>query len=101
MRLVDLIENCHLDRHILNKTVVNKTICEHYSDRDLVSVIEVFLRGIGKHHAVPGNVVATFWGLCDWYREHKSFTPKQQVYIIQNLIDHWDQINLEMRSTIY
>lgn len=101
MRLVDVIENCHLDQHLLDDAVVNNTILEHYSDGDLVHVIEIFLRGIGKHHAVDGKVIATFWDLCDWHKEHRSYTTKQQVYVIQNLIRYWNHVNLEMRSTIY
>lgn len=100
MRLIDVLENCHLDRALLDESVINTTIMANYDSGELVRVIEIFLRGIGKHHSVPGKVIESFWGISDWYREHRSLTAKQQVFVIQNLIRYWDQINLEMRSTI-
>lgn len=100
MRLVELIENLSLDLPDINRQVVNREILRHYSNQDLVGLADVFLRGIGKDHHVNGHVVATLWGICDYWHEYHTLTPRQQVYLIQNILDNWSQISLTMRCQL-
>jgi len=100
MNLAELIENLSLDLDQLNSTVINKEIIANYSDRDLVRLIEIFLRGIGKTHAINGDVISTLWGIADYYQEYHSLTPKQQVYTIQNILQNWHQLGLDMRCQL-
>ena len=100
MNLPELIENLSLDLNELNSVVVNREIIANYSLRDLVRLTEIFLRGIGKVHSVSGLVVETLWGISDYYQEHRELSPKQQVYIIQNILQNWHQVGLEMRCQL-
>ena len=100
MNLPELIENLSLDLDELNPVVINQEIIANYSDRDLVRLTEIFLRGIGKVHSVSGQVVETLWGISDYYQEHRELSPKQQVYIIQNILQNWHQVGLEMRCQL-
>lgn len=100
MNLYELIENLNLDRNTINRTAVNQVIKENYTDSQLVKLCNVFLKGIGAQHQVNGDVIHVLMGICDYYREHHVLTPKQQVYLIQNIINEWHQINLEMRTAL-
>lgn len=97
MKLIDLLENCYWDRHELSATAVNQVIRENYSDQELMAVTERLLRAAGSRHDLPGSVVATLWGIQDWWREYHTITPRQQVYVIQNLLLYWDRWPLESR----
>lgn len=99
MNLPELIENLSLETG-LNSTVINKAIIDNYSNSDLVHLIRVFLKGIGNNHQVDGNVVVTLMGINDYYREHEHLTPKQQVYLIQNILTNWNQLGLDMRCQL-
>jgi hypothetical protein len=100
MNLAELIENLSLDLDELNPVVVNREIIANYSDRDLIKLCEIFLRGIGKTHSVAGQIVETLWGIADYYREYHELSPRQQVYIIQNILRNWHQIGLDMRCQL-
>jgi hypothetical protein len=100
MNLPELIENLWLDRDLVDPVVVNQAITTNYNDRDLVRLCEVFLRGIGKVHSVSGKIVETLWGISDYYQEHHELTPKQRVYVIQNILQNWHQVGLEMRCQL-
>ena len=82
MNLPELIENLHLDLSDLNPRVVNKEIIANYSDRDFVKLIEIFLRGIGSRHEVPGKVIYTLQGISGDYQEHENLTNEQKTYAI-------------------
>jgi hypothetical protein len=100
MNLPELIENLSLDLDQLNPVVINREIISNYSNRDLIRLAEIFLRGIGKQHSVTGQVIETLWGIGDYYQEHRELTPKQQVYLIQNILQNWHQVGIEMRACL-
>lgn len=98
MNLPELIENIWLDRDHLSATAINRTIQEYYSDQELCSFARQFLRGIDQQHNINGHIINTLWGICDYYQEHQSLTPRQRVYLVQNVIGHWDQLSCSSRS---
>ena len=100
MNLPELIENLSLDLDELNPVVINQEIIANYSDRDLVRLTEIFLRGIGKTHSVTGQVIETLWCIGNYYQKHSELTPKQRVYIIQNILQNWHQVGIEMRASL-
>ena len=100
MNLPELIENIWLDRTNLSTTAVNQAISKNYSDQELCAFTSQFLQGIDRQHSINGHIINTLWGICDYYREHRSITPRQRVYLIQNVIDHWDQLSCESRATL-
>jgi hypothetical protein len=100
MNLPELLENLWLDRDLVDPVVVNREIIANYNDRDLVGLCEIFLRGIGKTSTIDGKIVATLWGISDYYQEHHELTPKQRVYVIQNILNNWNQVGLEMRCQL-
>jgi hypothetical protein len=100
MRLPDLLENCYWDRSDLNPNVVNKTIMGNYTQEEMIRVTTLFLDTLGSAHSVPGRVIYTLRGICQWYHDYKEITPKQQVYLIQNLIEHWSAMPLKGRMSL-
>ena len=100
MNLAELIENLSLDLDELNPSVINREIIANYSDHDLIRLCEIFLRGIGKTSTVNGKIIVTLWGIADYYKEYHELSPRQQVYIIQNILRNWHQIGLEMRCQL-
>jgi hypothetical protein len=100
MNLPELIENLSLDLEDLNRTAINQVINQVYSCEDLINLCEIFLRGIGKQHQVNGHVISTLWGIQDYYRQYQDLTPKQRVYVIQNILNNWNQVGLDMRCQL-
>ena len=97
MRLTELIEHCHLDLDQLDRNVINNTIIANYSDRDLRELALTWLRGIGSKNSVPGAVVWNITSIADQASSDSALTRKQQVYLIQNCLEQWHQIQLESR----
>lgn len=100
MNLPELVENIVLDLDQLDRNVINNEIISNYSDHDLVDLTMTFLRGIGSRHSVNGTVVYNLRDICEDLKKHGSFTRKQQVYLIQNVIDNWHQMSVEMRAEL-
>jgi hypothetical protein len=100
MNLPELIENLHLDLDQLNRNVINQEIVANYSDQDLDRLILIFLRGIGSLHSVPGNTVYSLADMSQRFRKFAEYSPKQRVYIIQNILENWHQLGLDMRCQL-
>lgn len=100
MNLPELVENIVLDLDQLDRNVINREIVANYSDHDLVALIRIFLRGIGSKHSVNGNLVWSLSDIADQFQQTHQLSPKQQVYVIQNIIENWHQISVEMRAEL-
>jgi len=97
MRLTELIEHCHLDLDQLNRDVINNNIIANYSDQDLRELALTWLRGIGSRHSVPGSIVWAVGSIADQALADQALTRRQQVYLIQTILEQWHQIQLESR----
>lgn len=97
MRLTELIEHCHLDLDQLNRDVINREILANYSDTEIVNLADTWLRGIGSRHSVPGRLVATVSDISRQWHETHTITASQKIYLIQNCLEQWHQIQLESR----
>lgn len=97
--IYDLIERAHLDR---NDLLPNDRylIGGSFTPDEWIRATGIFLKGIGKHHAVPGNVVGVMWGIRNTWFEHGSITHKQRLFLVNNIIDYWDQIDLATRTQV-
>lgn len=96
MNLYDFFEELHLEKQNINDQFVYE-ITKQIPTSDLIRITNKWLIGISNKHQVPGKIVITMQGICDYYREHQSLTMKQEIYVVNNLIRYWDQIGLEMR----
>lgn len=92
MRLVELLEELSIENLNLNESQYY-LINDSYTQQQWVDVSVIFLNGIDKQHLIPGTILLTIAGICDYYREHKSITPKQCMYLTSNLIRYWDQLS--------
>ena len=99
MNLYDFFEECSLEKQKITPEWIYQAN-DYISDYDLVKVANKWLIGISNKHQVPGKVVLTVAGICDFYKEHNNLTTKQKTFLIGNLIQYWDQIGLLMRSQI-
>lgn len=100
MRLVELVEHLSLDLEDLDRTVINKHVLREYSDQDFCDLARTFTSGVRGNAQVPADVITTLWGICDWYREYEYLTPKQQVYVLHNVLDHWHQMSVASRADL-
>lgn len=96
MNLYDFFEELHLEKQNITDQFVYE-ITKQIPSSDLIRITNKWLVGISNKHQVSGQVVITMQGICDYYREHRSLTKKQEIYVVNNLIRYWDQIGLEMR----
>ena len=99
MRTVDVIESLSYDKAQLTPMQLGY-IVDSYTDDQWARVAEIFLRGIGKEHQVPGQVVGIFMGIGDFYRETERRTHKQKIWLLDHLITHWNQVGVVMRSQL-
>ena len=99
MNIYDFFEELNLEQSKINDQFIYQ-IKNLIPDKNLVPIIVIWLKGIGSQHQVPGRVVITMAGICDFYREVGELTQKQQIYVIGNLIRYWDQISCESRAQL-
>jgi hypothetical protein len=97
MRIVDVIESLSCDKARLTPNQLGQ-IVNQYTDNEWACVDELFLRGIGREHQVPGKVVDICMGIGDFYRETQMLTHKQKIWLLDHLIKHWNQVGVVMRG---
>jgi hypothetical protein len=99
MNLYDFFEECSLEKQNITDQFVYE-ITNQIPASDLIKITNKWLVGISNKHQIPGKVILTMQGICDFYRECHDLTPKQRVFVINNLIRYWDQINCESRANM-
>jgi hypothetical protein len=99
MQIAEAIERCYLVRDNLTEEI-RLHLVDMYSHKKWIDMTGIFLRAIGNQHQVPGSVVNTLWGICDYYNEHQTLTRRQLIHLVSRLIDHWDQMCLEVRCQL-
>jgi len=60
----------------------------------LVKVVDHFITHLAPNHQVSGDVYYTLLGIASWARENKYLTSKQISYVIHNLYELQDQLDL-------
>jgi hypothetical protein len=100
MNIYDFIENCYVDRHLLDESI-RVQIPGAYEDQQWIRVSQVFVRGLDRTHQIPGKVIYSILDICEQFRQTETLSPKQQHFLAQNLIDYWDQMSCEARSKLY
>ena len=68
--------------------------------QNLDQLILIFLEGIGARHHVSGNIVYTLADMSYQFKEYQEYTPKQRVYIIQNILENWNHLEIGMRCNL-
>jgi len=96
MNLYDFFEELNLEKQNITDELIYQ-ITNELTHSDLINLTNKWLVGISNKHQVPGQVVLTMQGICDFYRECHDLTTKQQIFVVSNLVRYWDQIGLEMR----
>jgi hypothetical protein len=99
MKLFDLIEQVKIELPELNEQQ-RYMIHNAYSGSEWVSACKLFLEGITADSCMPSEVLVTLRGIQDYYRQHKSITHKQSLYIAHAMIDYWGEISLEIRCSL-
>ena len=100
MRIYDLLETLNLDYPNLSEQQIWQ-VYEEYNTKQWIDATHRYLKELDRYHQVPGKVIHTLWGVCDYYREHQELTAKQAVYLVANLVRYWDQMSCLGRSQIY
>ena len=99
MRIEELIEEIVLDQLQLQDQNKN-LIIDNYTTHQWVKAIERFLKGIGSHHAVRGNIVFELHSFLDQYRETHHLTRDQKWFVLHTLIENWNQISCQARAEL-
>jgi hypothetical protein len=99
MQIAEAIERCYLVRDNLTDPITSHLI-DMYSHKKWIDMTGVFLRAIGNQHQVPGSVVYKLSDICSEYHEYQTVTRKQIWYVARTMIDHWDQMCLEVRCQL-
>jgi hypothetical protein len=97
MRLIDVIEVCSLSQ---TPDEVIWEITKEYTPEQIDHLIQIFLRGIGSQHQVPGKVVYTLQGISGDYKEHETLTNEQLTYAVGRIIANWHQMSCESRANL-
>lgn len=99
MRIYDLLEELNLDRANLNDDSL-WIVYEEYTTEQWAQAGLKYLESLDCQHRVPGKVVHTLQGICDYYRENQSLTPRQGVWLVANLIRYWNQMSCQARADL-
>ena len=94
MRIYEFVDICHHERANIPDQLCYE-IPKTYSQREWVAAVGFFLTHLAKTHRISGKVVATMWGICEWYYQKHSITNEQQIYLVMNFIENWNQLDPE------
>lgn len=100
MRLPELIEHCHLDKEYLTddiRKLITRYVKQNHSLDELMRLAGIFLKGIERNHTIPGNIVDSIRGIIVSQRKEYELTLSQEVFVIHNMINYWDQMDLMTR----
>jgi hypothetical protein len=98
-QLLNLLEEANIEKQTITDPVLFE-ITNQFEDKELLRASTIFLRGIGKGSQTPAKVIDKMWSMGSWYEENRMFTHKQRIWITGNLIEYWDQMDIEMRATL-
>jgi len=85
---------------------------DHITDTDLYQIRDMypldqwvraatyFLNGLPQNHHMIGKVVGGMRDICYDFKQSDSLTPKQQIYLVANLIENWHELSYEYRGYV-
>jgi hypothetical protein len=65
-----------------------------FSDKELYHLGLYLIKYLRDDHEMPGKIYYQMIGVCDWYKEKKFLTPKQQFWMKYALKAYIDQRDL-------
>jgi hypothetical protein len=92
MNIQSLVDYCFTHKEILTSDI-RYDIPKKFTPYEWVKFCNFFLSNLSKRHSIPGDVVHTMIGICQWYTEHKFLTHDQQIYLSNTIVDNWDQLD--------
>jgi len=98
MRLCDVVEYLVVYEVVLQEAD-KKHIIKSYSQQEWVRFAQVFLRGIGKQHLVPGKQVYQLWDMCDQARD-QELTDEQLWLMFHVIWQNWPHVGAQMRAAL-
>lgn len=99
MQIYHLIEQAHIALDIVDDSM-RYQINRCYPTSEWVRATKYWLRGLEKQHTVVGKIVGQMRDICWDYDCYGTLTTTQCMFLSNNLLDHWDQINYEARSWV-
>jgi hypothetical protein len=96
MNIYETFEQLSLNRDIVEQHHIYQ-LSNTLDDKNLITVAERWITGIESNHQVPARVAETIAGIVDWYRECEMITDRQRIYLVANIMNHWDQLSLSAR----
>ena len=99
MKIYHLIEQAHIALDVVDDALryqINKS----YEPDVWVQATKYWLRGLEKQHTVSGKIIGQMRDICWDYDRNDGLTATQCLFLSNNLLDHWDQLNYESRSWV-
>lgn len=92
MNIYQLIDFAHQHRTQINDNIRYQLI-KDIKETDLIKITDYFVSNLEKKHQMPGDVILSLASIVDWYREKQFITEKQKAYLVNSLIDYWNNLN--------
>ena len=99
MKIYHLIEHAHISLDVVDDAL-RYQINQAYTPDQWVQAVKYWLRGLQKQHTVSGKIIGQMRDICWDYDRNDSLTATQCLFLSNNLLDHWDQLNYESRSWV-
>jgi hypothetical protein len=100
MNILNFLEELNLDRKQIRDSDRWTIVCS-YDIPEWIRASQLLMANLDCTHTIPGGTVYSIIDICDQYRRTESITKTQQLFIANNLIDHWNQMTCEQRAQIY
>ena len=97
-RWCDVIEEISLESSVPDD--IKYQIIRDYSDSEITKLSEIWLKGIGARHQVPGYLVGEVAGIGDYYRRIGVLSPKQRWLVFMTMIQYWNEMSLGVRTSL-
>ena len=95
MRIIELIEEIHVAQLDLELENENKNlIINSYSDKQWSDATDLFLKGVGSNHKIPGNVIYKLMDFVNQFRHNGNLTRDQKWFVLHTMIENWHYVNL-------
>jgi hypothetical protein len=92
MNIYEFVDMCSNYQDGISQEI-SYQLYKEYSPGEWVDAVMFFVTNLDKQHRIPSSVVNNLIGIGIWYKEHHGMTHEQKIYLSNNFIRYWDQID--------
>ena len=92
MKIYEFIDTCFNYKHNLTD-LIRYELNKEFTEQQWIQAGIFFVTHLNKKHQIPGRVIETIMGICQWRIDTNPLSNEQKIYLSKKIIDYWDQLD--------